>query len=114
MTFLLHGLGGHTCLGLKHIAKHFSGFDHFVDRADRNPRVALLEGREIAADCYTELRTRVTKVLCSTMDVDEEKVGLRVGGLAAEVLERLHRKRADARVPVTFIFNVQGILKGSD
>src|SRR5439155_6706348 len=84
MTLLLLLLfTGRRGRGAEHVAEYVGRLLHFVHRADRDPRVGLLEGREVAADQHVRLRARLAEILRRAVHVDEDEVALRLGRLAA-------------------------------
>src|SRR5687767_8948743 len=77
--------------GRQHPAKHLNRLPHLLHRAERDAAVRLLVRREVAADANLLRGARIAEPARRTLQIDEDAIGMRVGGLVAETAERLER-----------------------
>src|SRR6266571_8756643 len=87
---------------------------HFVHGPERDAAVRLLERREISPDVYLECGARLTELTRGPLQVDEDAVGVAVGRLVSQTLERLEREVAHAGVFGTLFFDVLRIPERRD
>src|SRR6266849_6139325 len=87
---------------------------HFVHCPERDAAVRLLERREISPDVHLERGARFTELARGTLQVDEDAVGVAVGRLVSQTLERLEREVAHAGVFRSLFFNVLRIPERGD
>ena len=87
---------------------------HLFHRPERDAGVGLLHRREVAPDTHTERQTRVTELARRPPKVDEDMVGVRIGGLVPQLPERLEREITDASVLCPLVVDVPRVPQRRD